>query len=204
MTKMTKMMDKGMDYGSHAMKMAKHHGPKMAHMAMDHMPSKHDLAKMKMKADAHLAKGAYKAMPAKVKKMELAKMLILPAAGAAAALLFAPQSGRELRSRIKHSFGKAKDRGMEEAHGLMDKAKEVSEDMMPEDGSLDSMLNRDIDTPANVGDTPHGNVHGTPYEPHHDETVPADKLDEALEDVGASSEDELLMDDKDRPDLANK
>lgn len=202
MSKMMKMMDKGMDYGSDAMKMAKHYGPKMAHMAMDYMPSKHDIAKKKMKADAKIAQGVMQAMPDKVKKMELAKMLILPAAGAAAALLFAPQSGKELRASIKRSFVKVKDRGKSKAQDMMDHAKEMHEDMMPEDKSLDSMLNKDIDTPANVGDGPHGNVHGTPFEPHEDQTIPADQLDEALEDVGVSSEDELLMDDRDRPDLS--
>lgn len=200
--KLSKMMEMGKDYAPDAMKMAKHYAPKMAHKAMDYMPSKHDLAKAKMKADAHLAKGAYKAMPDKVKKMELAKMLILPAAGAAAALLFAPQSGKELRASIKRSFVKVKDRGKNKAQDMMDYAKEAQDKMMSENISLDSMLNKDIDTPANVGDGPHGNVHGTPYEPHEDQTIPADQLDEALEDVGVSSEDELLMDDKDRPDLS--
>lgn len=195
MTKLTKMMEKGMDYG-----------PKMAKAAKDYMPSAGDMAKKKMMAEAHLAKGLYKAMPSRVKKMELAKLLILPATAAVTALLFAPKSGRELRADIKNSVFDLKDQGMDKAKGLMSRVKEEQDDMMEDDSRgfeigdeySSTTSHTDIPDASNDPAAGVGDVKDTPYEPNEDQTVPADKLDEALADVGASTEDELLQEDNTR------
>ena len=171
--KASKLMNTGMDYAQDAFEMAK-----------DHMPSSHHLAKKKMMMDAKLAKGATKAMPAKVKRMELAKMIALPLAGALVALLFAPKSGKELRTDIKSKFVDVKDTGMEKTQELKGK---YSAD---EETSYDPSDNYDEFVEA------HGNVNGTAAEPKGDETIPVDKLDETLYYLGYSSEDELLNEDK--------
>lgn len=165
--KLSKLMDIGSDYAHDAYDTAK-----------DYLPSSSDMFKPSMKTKAKLAKGATKAMPAKVKRMEVAKMIALPLAGALVALLFAPKSGKELRSDIKHKFTDVKDTGMEKGHELKEVGVEKAHDLK--------------DKYADKADTPHGNVHGTPAEPNEDQTIPADKLDETLDDLGYDSEDELL------------
>ncbi|WHZ33033.1 YtxH domain-containing protein [Desemzia incerta] len=182
--KASKLMNTGMDYAQDAFEMAK-----------DHMPSSHHLAKKKMMMDAKLAKGVTKAMPAKVKHMELAKMIALPLAGALVALLFAPKSGKELRTDIKSKFVDVKDTGMEKGKELREAGMEKTQELKgkysaDEETSYDPSDNYDESVEA------HGNVHGTAAEPKGDETIPADKLDETLDDLGYSSEDELLNEDK--------
>lgn len=168
--KLSKLMDMGTDYAQDAYDMAK-----------DHLPSA-DYMKPSLKTKAKLAKGATKAMPAKVKRMEVAKMIALPLAGALAALLFAPKSGKELRSDIKNKFTDAKETGMEKGQELKEAGVEKAHDLK--------------DKYSDKTGTPSGNVHGTPAEPTEDQTIPADKLDETLDDLGYDSEEELLNENK--------
>lgn len=222
--KVSKMMDMSKDYAMDAMDVAK-----------DYLPSAHQLAKSKMKADAKIAKGISHAMPAKVKKMEIAKMILLPAAGAVAALLLAPKSGKELRKDIKNKFSDVtetsmekaqewKEVGMEKAQHLKEVSSEKAHDWketgmekaqdLKEAGT--EKMSRVADQAKEMKDeyvgkaeeafdssdmendpvVTEGNVHGSADEPNEDQTIPADKLDEALEDVGVDSEDELLDDNK--------
>lgn len=167
---LSKLMDIGTDYAQDAYDTAKDYLPSTNHM--------HHMAKPSMKTKAKLAKGVTKAMPAKVKRMEVAKMIALPLAGALVALLFAPKSGKELRSDIKHKFTDMKETGMEKGQELKEAGEEKVQDL--KEKHSDEM------------DTPHGNVHGTPAEPDEDQTIPGDKLDESLDDLGYDSEEDLL------------
>ena len=163
-------MDMGTGYAQDAYDTAKDYLPSTHHM--------HHMAKPSMKTKAKLAKGVTKAMPAKVKHMEVAKMIALPLAGALVALLFAPKSGKELRSDIKDKFTDVKDTGMEKGQEWKEAGVEKAHDLK--------------DKYSEDAETPHGNVEGTPAEPKEDQTVPADKLDETLDDLGYDSEEELL------------
>lgn len=177
---------------SKLMKMGMQQGHGIYDMAKDHLPSSHQLAKTKMKTGAKLAKGATKAMPAKVKRMEVAKLIALPLAGALAGLLFAPKSGKELRTDIKHKFTDMKDTSMEKEKEWLEKGKEKAQDM--KDNYMDKAP---TEYEADYSEkSVHGNVHGTEAEPTEDQTIPADKLDETLEDLGYDSEEELLEEKK--------
>ena len=174
--------------------MGKDHAHDAFDMAKDYLPSTHQLAKAKMKTDKKLAMGAVKAMPQKVKRMELAKLIVLPIAGALAGLLFAPKSGKELRTDIKGKLTDAKDTGMEKGKEWKEKGVEKAQDMKE-----NHMEKTDIEhkgAPSDEPESAHGNVHGTPAEPTEDQTIPADKLAETLDDLGYDSEEELVEDEK--------
>lgn len=182
--KVSKLMDMGRGHAHDAFDMAK-----------DYMPSSHELAKKKMKTDAKIAKGATKAMPAKVKRMELAKLIILPVAGVLAGLLFAPKSGKELRTDIKHKVTDMKDTSMEKEKEWMEKGKEKAQDMK-ENYMEKADTEHETADYSYESELAHGNVHGTPAEPTENQTIPADKLDETLDDLGYDSEEELLEEDR--------
>lgn len=179
--KLTKLMDMGTDYAQDAYDTAKDYLPSTHHM--------HHMAKPSMKTKAKLAKGVTKAMPAKVKHMEVAKMIALPLAGALVALLFAPKSGKELRSDIKDKFTDVKDTGMEKGQEWkeagVEKAQEWKEVGEEKAQDLKEKYSDEMEAP-------HGNVHGTSAEPNEDQTIPADKLDETLNDLDYDSEKDLL------------
>lgn len=163
-------------------------------VAKDYFPGTHELAKSKKKTDEKLAKVVTNAMPEKMKRMRLAKLIVLPIAGALAGLLFAPKSGKELRTDIKDKFTEAKDTGMEKGHDLKEKGVEKAQDLKE-----DYMDKADTEHEADYSYEPeseHGNVHGTPAEPTEDQTIPADKLAETLDDLGYDSEEELLEEEK--------
>lgn len=199
MSQLMKMMGMSKNHTPEAIKMAKDFGPKIAKVAKEHMPDASTMAKMHKKAEIKAAKGAMKVMPEKVKKVGIAKMLILPAASAVIALLFAPKSGKELRSDIKRSVTGWKDKGMDKAHDLMDEAKDAYNEAMQEGSSTVSDM--PDSEPRSHSEDPSvgvGNVRGTVYEPHGDQTIPEDKLDEALEDIGISSDEELVKEEENR------
>lgn len=174
--------------------MGKDHAHDAFDMAKDYLPSTHQLAKSKMKTDKMLAKGVTKVMPKKVKRMGLAKLIILPLAGALVGLLFAPKSGKALRTDIKDKFADAKDTGMEKGKEWKEKGVEKAQDMKE-----NHMEKTDIEHKTGSSDkteSAHGNVHGTPAEPTEDQTIPADKLAETLDDLGYDSEEELTEEEK--------
>ena len=174
--------------------MGKDHAHDAFDMVKDYLPTTHELAKSKMKMDKHLTKGVVKAMPKKVKRMELAKLIILPLAGALAGLLFAPKSGKELRTDIKGKITDAKDTGMEKGKEWKEMGVEKAQDMKE-----NHMEKTDIEhkgAPSDELESAHGNVHGTPAEPTEDQTIPADKLAETLDDLGYDSEEELAEEEK--------
>jgi len=163
-------------------------------VAKDYFPGTNELAKSKKKTDEKLAKVVTNAMPEKMKRMRLAKLIVLPIAGALAGLLFAPKSGKELRTDIKDKFTEAKDTGMEKGHDLKEKGVEKAQDLKE-----DYMDKADTEHEADYSYEPeseHGNVHGTLAEPTEDQTIPADKLAETLDDLGYDSEEELLEEEK--------
>lgn len=245
-----KLLEMAQDFTSDSVDTAKDYAPKIAKAAKEHLPSAGSMAKTKMKMDAKTAKALTKAMPESVKKVEIAKMILLPAAAAVTALLLAPKSGRELRSDIKNYFTDLKDQavdkaneaaewaegpGMDKAHDLMDQGKDKAADLVSQgkekasdlmdqgkekasdlmdqgkekadhlaDQVKDQFSSSDSNSDETAADADSdpaagvGNVHGTPYEPHESQTIPADKLDEALDDVGADSANEIVQDEKDR------
>lgn len=174
--------------------MGKEHAHDAFDMAKDYLPSTHQLAKSKMKTDKRLAKGIVKAMPKKVKRMELAKIIILPIAGAVAGLLFAPKSGKELRTEIKDKFVDAKDTGMEKGKEWKEKGVEKAQDV--KENCMDKTDTEHKGNDSDETESAHGNVHGTPAEPTEDQTIPADKLAETLDDLGYDSEEELIEEEK--------
>lgn len=179
--KLSKMMDMGTDYAQDAYDTAKDYLPSAHHL--------HHMAKPSMKTKVKFAKGVNKGMPAHIKRMVVVKTIALPLAGALVALLFAPKSGKELRSDIKNKFTDVKDTGMEKGQEW----KEVGEEKAQEWKEAGVEKAHDLkDKYSDNAETPHGNVEGTPAEPNKDQTVPADKLDETLDDLGYDSEEELL------------
>ncbi|AEB31028.1 hypothetical protein CAR_c23710 [Carnobacterium sp. 17-4] len=181
--KTSKLINMGKDYGHDAFDMAK-----------DYLPSTHQLAKSKMKTDKILAKGVTKAMPKKVKRMGLAKLIILPLVGAVAGLLFAPKSGKELRTEIKDKFIDAKDTGIEKGEEWKEKGVEKAQDL--KENYMDKTGTEHKNADSDESGSAHGNVHGTPAEPTEDQTIPADKLAETLDDLGYDSEEELAEEEK--------
>jgi gas vesicle protein len=75
-------------------------------------------------------------------KISLSKALFLSAASAAAALLFAPKSGKELRAELKTEAEKLKETGEEKAHELVEDFKEsyleVEKELEAEQAKLDA------------------------------------------------------------------
>lgn len=120
------------------------------------------------------------------KTYNVVPIIIASAAAATVALLFAPKSGKELRDDIKNKAVNLKDTGTAKVQEMKDEFNQSyhEADLVSEVANIPPASD---DPAAGVG-----NVHGTPYESTTDETVPADKLDEALADQGVSSEDELL------------
>lgn len=140
-----------------------------------------DLSKVLKQTKGHLSDASKMAkdhMPHHFKPKKtcmVAPIIIASATAATVALLFAPKSGKELRNAIKDKAMDMKDMGETKVQEMKD---EFNESYHAADfGSND------------------GNVHGTSDESTTDETVPADKLDEALADQGVSSEEELLNKD---------
>lgn len=176
------------------MNMGRDYAQDAFYMAKEHLPSSHQLAKSKMKADAKLAKGVTKALPAKVKRMELAKLVVLPLAGALVGLLFAPKSGKEMRTDIKHKITDMKDASMEKEHEWKEKGVEKIHELKEQHADTADTGHRTVEHSYESA-LMHGNVHGTAAEPTEDQTIPADKLDETLDDLGYSSEEELLEED---------
>ena len=174
--------------------MGKDHAHDAFDMAKDYLPSTHQLAKSKMKTDKMLVKGVTKAMPKKVKQMELAKLIILPLVGALAGLLFAPKSGKALRTDIKNKFTDVKDTGMEKGKELKEKGVEKAQDM--KENHMDKTDIEHMTGYSDETESAHGNVHGTPAEPTEDQTIPADKLAETLDDLGYDSEEDLAKEEK--------
>lgn len=174
--------------------MSRNHAQDAFDTAKDYLPSSHELAKSKRKTDEKLAQVVNNTMPEKTKRMRLAKLIILPVAGALAGLLFAPKSGKELRTDIKDKLTDVKDTGMEKGQDLKEKGVEKAQDLKE-----NHMDKADIEYEADHSYEPesaYGNVHGTPAEPTEDQTIPADKLDETLDDLGYDSEEELLEEEK--------
>ena len=174
--------------------MGKDHVQDAYDMAKDHLPSTHHLAKSKMMVDKKLAMGAAKAMPKKVKRMEFAKLIILPLAGALVGLLFAPKSGKELRTEIKGKITDVKDTGMEKGKEWKEMGVEKAQDM--KESHMDKTDIEHKGASSDETESAHGNVHGTPAEPTEDQTIPADKLSETLDDLGYASEKELVDEEK--------
>ena len=208
MSNLMKMLDSMKDYSPELIDKAKDYAPKITKVAKKKLPSSREL---QMKWDAKLAEELMRAMPKRVKRFEVAKMILVPTVAAVTALLFAPKSGKELRGDIKNYFSELKedyadavDEVKLEIHNddlsdLISKSQTDSDhsdnSSSPKEDSSDSGSNSESsqkyssaeeDSAAGVGD-----VKGTPYEPHEDQTVPADQLEEALEDVGVESVDEL-------------
>ncbi|WP_277631074.1 YtxH domain-containing protein [Atopococcus tabaci] len=78
-------------------------------------------------------------------KVSLSKTLLLSALSAGAALLFAPKSGKELRSDLKDEAVKMKDKGMDYADNLMADLKESYEEIDSEMAQENPDLARTID-----------------------------------------------------------
>ncbi len=173
--------------------MSKDHAQDAFDTAKDYLPSPHDLAKSKKETNKKFAMGVAKAMPENVKRMELAKLIILPVAGVLAGLLLAPKSGKELRTDIKDKFTDVKETSMEKGQELKEKGTEKVQDLK-ESHNKSGIEHK---TPrSDESESIHGNVHGTPAEPTGNQTIPADKLDETLDDLGYGSEKELLEEEK--------
>ena len=170
--------------------MGKDHAQDAFDMARDYLPSTHQLAKAKMKMDKRLTKGVAKVMPKKAKRMGLAKLIILPLAGVLVGLLFAPKSGKELRTDVKSKFIDAKDTAMEKEKEWKEKGVEKAQDL--KENYMDKTTTEHEDGHSDEAESAHGNVHGTPAEPTEYETIPADKLSETLDDLGYNSEEELV------------
>lgn len=187
MSHFMKMLEATKDYAPDVIDKAKDYAPKIVKAAKDKLPSNKQMDHLHMKWDAKVAEELMKAMPKRVKRFEITKMILLPVAAAAAALLFAPKSGKELRADIKDYFMDLKEEGMDAYNEA--KAELQEEDSSDSGSNSESSQNyssAEEDPAAGVGD-----VKGTPYEPHEDQTVPANQLEEALEDVGVESVDEL-------------
>lgn len=75
-------------------------------------------------------------------KVSLTKALFMSAASAAAALLLAPKSGKELRAELKTEAEKLKETGEEKAHELVEDFKEsyleVEQELEEEQAKLDA------------------------------------------------------------------
>ena len=74
---------------------------------------------------------------------------------------------------------KIKEKGVEKAQDL-------------KENYMDKTTTEHEDGHSDEAESAHGNVHGTPAEPTEDETIPADKLSETLDDLGYNSEEELV------------
>ena len=188
MSNLMKMLDSMKDYSPELIDKAKDYAPKITKVAKKKLPSSREL---QMKWDAKLAEELMRAMPKRVKRFEVAKMILVPTVAAVTALLFAPKSGKELRGDIKNYFSELKD-------DYADAVDEVKLEIHNEDLSdLVSKMKPDSDHSENDSSTKKdpatgvGDVQGTEYDPKEDQTIPADQLDEALEDMGVDSEDEL-------------
>lgn len=78
-------------------------------------------------------------------KVSLSKTLLLSALSAGAALLFAPKSGKELRSDLKDGAMKMKDKGTDYANDLMNDLKESYQEVDSEMAQENPDLSRTID-----------------------------------------------------------
>ena len=204
MSNLMKMLDSMKDYSPELIDKAKDYAPKIAKVAKKKLPSSKEL---QMNWDMKLAEELMKAMPKRVKRFEVAKMILVPTVAAVTALLFAPKSGKELRGDIKNYFSELKedyadavDEVKLEIHNddlsdLISKSQTDSDhsdnSSSPKEDSSDSGSNSESSQKYSSAAAGVGDVKGTPYEPHEDQTVPADQLEEALEDVGVESVDEL-------------
>lgn len=128
--------------------------------------------------------------------MGLAKLIILPLAGVLAGLLFAPKSGKELRTDVKSKFIDAKDTAMEKEKEWKEKGVEKAQDL--KENYMDKAATEHKAGHSDEAESAHGNVHGTPAEPTEDQTIPADKLSETLDDLGYDSEEELVEEQEEK------
>lgn len=190
MLNLLELLESTKDHVPDAIDKAKDYAPKITKAVKKKLPSSREIDHMQMKWDGKIAEELMRAMPKRVKRFGIAKMILLPVAAAATALLFAPKSGKELRTDIKNYFSDLKE-------DCMDAFQDVKAEIQEEDFSIPDLVSKQAKGHSSAEDDPSagvGNVKGTPFEPDQDETVPADQLDEALEDMGVDSEDEL--DDK--------
>ncbi|MDE1547699.1 YtxH domain-containing protein [Jeotgalibaca caeni] len=165
---------------------------KSLHETKGQLSAASKMAKNQLPPDWKQAKEVQIVIPTP-QKSSLFKKLFVPVTVAAVTLLFAPKSGKELRASLQKQITKLKENGLEPIRSLKeefkDTYKEVSREMEQEEEEyLVADVVSDVSTIPDASDDPAagvGNVHGTPFEPTTDETVPADQLDEALKDVGA-------------------
>lgn len=153
-------------------------------------------------------------------KISLTKAVLLSAASAFTALLFAPKTGDQFRKELKSEAVKLKDSSGDKATKLMDDFREsyveADQELQAEQEDMDAkqeQLNKTIEEierdlaqkqsaqnesvidPARAShamydDETMGDVKGTPLEPSKDQAIPKDKVDEALHDNYLSKDDE--------------
>lgn len=152
-------------------------------------------------------------------KVSLTKAVLMSAASAFAALIFAPKKGEAFREDLKDGAMKLKDSGEEKAHELVNDFKasymEAEKELESEQAKLDAKqakltqtiqeIERDIalseserqETDAVTAsqavykDDKLGDVKGTAFEPETDQAIPKDKVDEALHDNYLSDDEDF-------------
>lgn len=141
MPKLAKVAKQTKRFGPQVVKMAKDYGPKVSDAARDYASKAGSTTKEMASKASHYAadygKKAKNVLPDKKKRtkevvavpveeptshtrgLSLTKSVLIIGASAIAALLFAPKSGKELRSDMKTRSMDMKDKGMEQAKGKM-------------------------------------------------------------------------------------
>ncbi|SFK20743.1 YtxH-like protein [Marinilactibacillus piezotolerans] len=163
-------------------------------------------------------------------RISLTKAILMSAASAFTALLFAPKTGNQFRKELKSGASKLKDSSGDKAQKLLEDFREsyseVDQELQAEQAEMDAkqaQLNKTIEEierdlaqkqasqrdsvidPATAShsmydDETLGDVNGTPLDPNQDQAIPKDKVDEALHDNYLSKDNEFKLNKKDLAD----
>lgn len=163
-------------------------------------------------------------------RISLTKAILMSAASAFTALLFAPKTGNQFRKELKSEATKLKDSSGDKAQKLLEDFREsyseADQELQAEQAEMDAkqaQLNKTIEEierdlaqkqaaqkdsvidPATAShsmydDETLGDVNGTPLDPNQDQAIPKDKVDEALHDNYLSKDNDFKLNKKDLAD----